>query len=223
LNLRPRTLNLAPCTLNCAPARLNVVAAVLLFIAWPAIANAQTKGRVSVGASVTTVMPSDSDVETATSVGPLVRLNPRKGWGPAFALNWFRAHLKDPAGGDADFARLRIRPVMAGVGYSIGAGDRTLVNVSVVAGWSFNRVDFDDDFLETQAGDPTIDVENSFVLRPGISMTHTLASRVAITAFGGYMFNRPDMTYRNAAGQQFENRWRADSVVLSVGVVYSLF
>ena len=112
---------------------------------------------------------------------------------------------------------------MAGIGYSIGAGERTLVNFSVVAGLVVQSGRLRRRFPRNAGGDPTIDVKNSFVIRPGISMTQTLAPRVALTAFGGYMFNRPDMTYRNAAGQQFEDRWRADSVVLSVGVVYSLF
>jgi hypothetical protein len=184
--------------------------------------DAQTKGRVSVGASVTFVKPADSDMESATSVGPLVRLNPRKGWGPAAALNWFRAHLKDPAGGDADFARLRIRPIMAGIAYTVGS-DRSLVSFSVVAGPSFNQVDFDEDFRTRQSGTPTIDTKNSFAVRPGISLTQTVAPRVGVVLFGGYLFNRPDVTYRNSAGQQFDDRWRADSVVLSAGVVYSLF
>jgi hypothetical protein len=50
-----------------------------------------------------------------------------------------------------------------------------------------------------------------------------LAARVGLTAFAGYLFNRPDITYRNAAGQEFGARWRADSLVSSVGLVYSLF
>lgn len=37
------------------------------------------------------------------------------------------------------------------------------------------------------------------------------------------IFNRPNVTYRDAAGQQFAERWRGDAVVLSVGAVYSLF
>ena len=37
------------------------------------------------------------------------------------------------------------------------------------------------------------------------------------------MFNRPQMTYRSNTGQQVEDRWRADSIVLSVGLVYSVF
>ena len=197
---------------------------VSLLVTCPALASAQSEGRVSVGGSVTFDSPTDDDVSSVLVFGPLVRLNPRKGWGPAGALNWFRADLKNPAGGDADFAKLRVRPLMAGVGYTIAAGsDRTLVNFSVVAGPSFNSVDFDDDFLETQAGTPSMDVKNSFVVRPGISMTQTVAPRVGITAFAGYMINRPDVVYRDAAGQVFSDRWRADAVVLSVGVVYSVF
>jgi len=37
------------------------------------------------------------------------------------------------------------------------------------------------------------------------------------------MINRPQMIYRSTTGQQVEDRWRADSIVLSVGVVYSIF
>jgi hypothetical protein len=202
--------------------RSLAVAAAAIALACPPPASAQTEGRISVGGSVTLVNPSDTDVESAFSAGPLVRLNPRKGLGVALALNWFKAHLKDPAGGDADFARLRVRPLMAGIGYTVGSA-RSLVNFSVVAGPSFNSVDFDDDFLNRTGGSPAIDAGTSVAIRPGISLTQTVAPRVGITAFAGYMFNRPDVTYRNADGQQFADRWRADAVVLSVGAVYSLF
>jgi hypothetical protein len=46
---------------------------------------------------------------------------------------------------------------------------------------------------------------------------------VAIVGFGGYVVNRPDIMYRDASGQEFRNRWKADAAVLSVGAVYSLF
>ena len=60
-------------------------------------------------------------------------------------------------------------------------------------------------------------------VRPGIGLTWTVAPRVAVVGFGGYMWNRADMTYRSAAGAELQNRWRADAAVLSVGAVYSLF
>ena len=202
--------------------RLNVFALLIIVAVCPALASAQTRGRIGVGGSVTFVAPTDDDVSSVVTIRPLVRLNPRKGWGPAGALNWFRTDIQNPAGGDADFARLRVRPLMAGVGYTIGS-DRTLVTFSIVAGPSFNSVDFEDEFINSQAGNPSIDVDNSFAVRPGISLTHSLAERVGLTGFAGYLFNKTDVVYRNSAGQEFRDRWRADSLVLSVGVVYSFF
>ena len=164
----------------------------------------------------------DNDVGTAWSVAPLVRINPRPGWRFASAFNWYRADLENPAGGDASFATLTVRPFMGGIGYTMGP-PRTLINFSVVAGPSFNKADFEDDFLDAAGGAPSIEAKTSFALRPGVSLTQTLAKRVGFTAFAGYMFNRPQVVYRSTTGQQVEDRWRADSIVLSVGLVYSIF
>ncbi len=196
----------------------------LLFAGLSTSAFAQTEGRVSVGGSVTFVKPTDNDVNSVFGGGPLVRLNPRKGWGPAGALNWFRADLDNPSGDPGDFARLRIRPLMAGVAYTIG-NQPTLVSFSIVAGPSFNKFTFRDDFINSLPGStrPTADVETSFAVRPGVGVTFTVAPRVAIVGFGGYMINRPDIVYRDVNGQEYRNRWKADAIVLSVGAVYSLF
>ena len=203
--------------------RSALVAALLL--SSTSIAAAQTEGRVSVGASVTFVKPTGEGVDSAVGIGPLVRLNPRRGWGPAGAFNWFRADLQNPSGADGEFARLRIRPLMAGVAYTVGSGS-VLTSFSVVAGPSFNSIDFEDAFLDSlpQGGlAPSIDVENSIAVRPGVNVTITVAPRVAIVGFGGYLFNRPDTVYRDRSGAEFSNRWKADSVVVSAGLVYSLF
>jgi hypothetical protein len=194
----------------------------LFSITSPGSASAQTEGRIGVGGTVTFVSPTDDGVASTVSVGPLIRLNPRKGFGLAAGLNWFRADLEDPAGSGAPFARLRVRPLMAGVGYTMGS-DKTLMTFSIVAGPSWNAIDFEEEFLRTQSGTPAIDVENSLVVRPGVSLSYSVAPRVGIGAFVGYMFNRPDLTYRNGAGQEFQNTWHADSVVLGAAMVYSLF
>jgi hypothetical protein len=197
--------------------KIAMLAAALFATVVPA--HAQTEGWVSVGASATFIAPADSDVESTVGFGPLVRLNPRKGWGFAGALNWFRADLKNPSGAGGAFARLRVRPLMGGVAYSIQKG-ALITSFSVVAGPSFNHVEFDGDFAP---GGAVISVENSVAVRPGVGLTWTLAPRVAMVGFGGYIWNRPDTRYRNAAGVEFPNRWHADAAGLSVGVVYSLF
>jgi hypothetical protein len=181
---------------------------------------AQTAGRVSVGASLTFNSTTDADVASTTTFGPLVRLNPHRGWGPAGAFNWFRADLEDPGGGRSDFARLRVRPLMAGVSYTVGS-KAVLTSFSIVGGPSFNKAEFQHDYLV--APGESIRAENSIAVRPGVGVTWTVARRVAMVGFGGYLFNRPDVVYRNRLGQEIDGRWKADAAVLSVGAVYSLF
>jgi hypothetical protein len=202
--------------------RPAIFLAAALFSIAASTAFAQTEGRVSVGASVTVNTTPDGAVSSAVGFGPLVRLNPHKGWGPAGAFNWFHADLHDPAGGNHDFARLQVRPLMGGVSYTVGAGTKpVLTSFSIVTGPSFNKARFDGSFVA--AAGERIHAGDSWALRPGVGATWTLAPRVAIVGFGGYLINRPNIVYRNRLGQEFRDQWKADAVVLSVGAVYSLF
>lgn len=200
---------------------ISIGLAATIVLGGAASVSAQSVGRVSAGASVALNTMTDSDVENAFSIAPLVRVNPRRGWRLATAFNWVTANLKNPDGGTGKFARLKVRPVMAGIGYTFGP-DRTLFNVSIVGGPSFNYVDFHDEYLEGITSAPTMDVDHGFAIRPGFSFTQTLAPRVGLTAFTGYMFNRPGIVYRNGS-TVIEDRWKADSFVLSAGLVYSIF
>lgn len=201
--------------------RLSILLALALLCASASSpAFAQTEGQISVGVSVTNNNTTDGEVGSTIAVGPLVRLNPHAGWGQAGAFNWFRADLKNPAGGDGDFARLRVRPLMGGVAYTIGRG-AVLTSFSIVAGPSFNKAEFDKGYVP--APGESIDAKKSFAVRPGIGVTVTVAPRIAIVGFGGYLINRPGIVYRNRFGEELRDHWKADSVVLSIGAVYSLF
>ena len=113
---------------------------------------------------------------------------------------------------------------MAGVAYTVGP-DRVLTSFSFVAGPSFNKIEFERSFIEglPASSAPSIDIQTSVAFRPGVNVTVTIAPRVAIIGFGGYLINRPDMVYRDQVGNEFRNRWKADSVVISAGMVYSIF
>ena len=197
------------------------VVALVLSVAAPAAA--QTEGRISVGGTATFYQTTDSEVGSLVGFGPLVRLNPRKGWGVAGGLSWFRADVDNPTTGDA-FAKLRVRPLMGGVAYTIG-DQPVLISFSAVAGPSFNDLDFDEGFLDTlpEGPRPDLDAKNSFAVRTGVGLTWTVAPRVAIVGFGGYMVNRPDVVYHDVSGVEYRNRWKADAILFSVGAVYSLF
>src|SRR5262245_8098670 len=98
----------------------RVVAVALLCASLAAPVAAQTEGRVSVGATVSYFQPTDSAVGSLVGFGPLVRLNPRDGWGLPAGFSWFRADLNNPSGASGPFATLRVRPLMAGVSYTVG-------------------------------------------------------------------------------------------------------
>jgi hypothetical protein len=133
--------------------------------------------------------------------------------------------VNNPSGASGPFARLRVRPLMGAVAYTVGE-QPVLVCFSVVAGPSFNSLDFRDEYVRTlPAGPrtPELDIDNSVVVRPGVNLTVTVAPRVAVIGFGGYAWNRPDVIYRDSAGQEFRNQWKADAIIVSAGIVYSLF
>lgn len=201
----------------------RLMTGAIAFLGGTDLAIAQTEGRFSVGVSVTLVSPTDDDVDRVVTVGPLVRLNPKRGWGPAAALNWFSTDISDPDTSDQAVARLRVRPLMGGIAYTVGPA-RALTSFSVVAGPSFNNIELKDEFLlSLPAGvqSPSVDVKTSVALRAGVAVTLTVAPRVGLVGFGGYMLNRPKVTFRDQFGLNIEDRWKADAFVLSTGVVYS--
>jgi hypothetical protein len=197
---------------------LIVIISGTLGLATPVLA--QTEGRVSVGVTTSFIHTTDSKVGSMATFGPLIRLNPRKGWGPAVGLSWFRADLDAPTGGGGEFARLRVRHLMGGVAYSVGP-ERVLTSFSIVAGGSFNTVELLGPYAERPG--ESIEVKPSAAVRPGVGLTVTVAPRLAVIGFGGYLFNRPNVVYRNPAGQEFSGQWKADALIVSGGLVVSLF
>jgi hypothetical protein len=181
---------------------------------------AQTKGRVGIGGGYTFNATTDSGVGTGNGLGVILRLNPRPGWGASGTFNWFNADLSNPSGSSGEFAELHIKPLLGGVSYAIEQG-KVLTSFSLVGGPSFNSVSFDDVF--TRSSVAAIDVNNSFAVRAGVGVNYTLRSHVALVGFGGYLFDRPDVTYRDSSGREFHDQWHADAVVIAIGAVYSFF
>ena len=187
----------------------------------PALAPLPEDGPLrffGLGASVRITRPSATTLERALSVGPLLRLRPRNGLGPTVAFNWMNTEIEAGAGGRPALAAIRLRPVMAGVEYGAVRG-RFAAGASVVAGYSFNRLDID----TTRAGPGrAIDVGHSFVWRPGAAVWFDVTDRVGINVFGGYLFTSPEVTFASDASVATE-RLRVNAAVVSVGVAYWIF
>jgi hypothetical protein len=188
---------------------LAVLAATLMI---PAAASAQAAGSVGVGVSISAIRPVDG---TGASVGisPVARLNPGRGWGIAGALAWYDTDLVGGPG-EGVLSLVRVRPFMLGPAYSVGHG-RVRTTFSVVAGYSANSA-------RDVRPAYTVDVGDSFAVRPGVDLTYSVAPRLALIGFGGYLVTRPEVTIQRGTTRTTE-RWRGDAVVLSAGVVVSPF
>jgi hypothetical protein len=190
---------------------LAALAFVAAMLASPLPAAAQTAGRASIGIGHTWIQPAHEDVAPTRGFAPIARLNPGRGFGLAAALDWFDADVRDESG---PAGVIRVRPVMLGVGVGIPQG-RLHTAATVVAGPSFNRLDV------VRPGDEA-EIGISLAVRPGLSLTYTVGPRVAVTGFGGYVFNRPEILFRTG-GVERRDRWTADAVILSTGIVLSIF
>ena len=200
---------------------------VLVFVAVVMSREAAAQDRFGIGASLTYVAPVDERLTDGSArVVPIIRLEPGRGWGISGAFNWFAtevdgslADLRGPLG------ELQVRPLMVGVGYTLQHG-RVRTTISLVAGPAWNRLKVREEAraalaaLDRDVAD-TLDVA-SLAVRPGLGVSVRVAPRLDVTGFGGYLFNRPTFTELRRAGD-VPNGWIADAVVLSTGVVVSLF
>ena len=187
----------------------------------PALAPRPAEGPlrlVGLGASVRINRPLGASLGRTLAVGPLLRLRPRDGLGPTVAFNWTNAEIETGATGRPGLAAIQLRPVMGGVELGAGRG-RLWAGASVVAGYSFNRLDVD----TTRVGpDRAIAVGNSFVWRPGVAVWADVTRRIGINVFGGYLFTSPRVTFASDASIATE-RLSTNSAVVSVGVAYWIF
>lgn len=182
-------------------------------------------GQFMVGVSGSHVLTPDSDLGQRWSVSPVFRPTPRgTGWGPAIGLNWYTGEVSVPIDGrKASIGEVRLRPVMAGVGYSFGRGP-TRTTLSLVSGYAFNSaVSYDN----PDGRSAEISVSNAWVVRPSVNFTYALTRRLAIISSVGYVYMDPtiQVTLRGGATRMSMtlSDYRCDYVNFTVGTAISLF
>ena len=187
----------------------------------PALAPRPREGPlrlIGAGASVRLNNPAGDALGQELDIGPILRLRSGNGLGPTIAFNWTDAEIEASPTGLPALATVRIRPVMAGVQYGFTRG-RLGAGASVVAGYAFNNLAID----KTVAGSGrAVDVTNSFVWRPGVTLWYDVTQRIGLNVFGGYLFTRPEVTFVSDT-EVVTHRLRANAVVISVGMAYWIF
>jgi Outer membrane protein beta-barrel domain len=176
--------------------------------------------RVGIGGSVGRIFTFDDDVNVGVGFGVNAGLAPGPGLGPTLGFGWYEGDLTlSGISGDAEVGRLRIRPLMAGIGYTWVNG-RLATGVSVNAGISFNSIRLNDQY-RTLFGPGTeirIDASNSFAVRPQLRVEYALARKVGVFSSAGYFFTKFDNLIETPVGR-FENEWDASSFNIFVGAM----
>ena len=176
--------------------------------AWPSV--------VALGASLGVSLPGES-FDTGISGGPLITFRPGRGLGVAIGFSWYRGDM--PTGTENEsFGKLRIRPFMGGVSYTL-IRDRLSVSPAVVAGLAFNSLSINDT-LESNLR--PVDVDNSLAARLGVGVQYRLNRRFTLTGFAGRLFAHPNVTFIDS-GSIFTRRVTADTTLVNMGFAFWLF
>jgi hypothetical protein len=180
--------------------------------------------RAGIGGSVGGIFPFDDDVSVGLAAGINVGLAPAPGLAPTMGFGWYRADLTlSRVSGDVEVGDLRIRPLMAGIGYTWVKG-RVATGVSINAGISFNSIRLNDQYRSFfgPGTEVRVDASNSFAVRPQLRVEYAVARKVGVYSSVGYFFTEFDNVIETPIGR-FENEWDASSFNIFVGaMVYPL-
>jgi hypothetical protein len=172
---------------------------------------------LGVGASFGWNGPSAGQLGSTTGIGPAFRFGTGSGLGLSIGFGWFGADLHSGPSSETRLARIRIRPIMGGIGYTVGRRGVT-TTFALVAGPAVNGLSPD----APEAGEFAAKIGNSFAWRPGISVWLDTSSRVALNLSGAYLVTRPQLT-RFQDGGLVTDTLRADALLVRVGGVYKVF
>jgi hypothetical protein len=173
---------------------------------------------LAVGASLGWSGPRVGALDTRFSVGPLVRLGSGRGFGPALALNWFQTTLEGASPETDVVSRIHVRPLMGGLSYTWASG-RLSVSPSIVGGVAFNSITVPE---TGEAGRLAIEVGNSLVWRPGVSVWVEVDRRAAVNLSLGYVVTGLRVTFLEN-GQLVKRDVTGDTAIVHAGVAYKLF
>jgi hypothetical protein len=176
-----------------------------------------SRGVFAVGQAAGSSHPTSDGLESAWSIGPLVRLGSGTGFGLAIGFDWYRT-LVTPVDPATSASALRVHPVMAGVSYTVAAGPVS-ISPSIVGGYSFNGVNAPD---EGDVGRLAVDAANSFAWRPAVSVWFDTSRRTAAYVSIGHVRTSPTVTFVED-GRIDRHSLPAHATMLSVGFAYTLF
>jgi len=175
-----------------------------------------TEPRVlAVGVSFRQNHPVSEDLGSSIGFGPSFRLGSGSGLGIGIGFGWFAT---DVSAGSTPLGRVRIRPVLGGLSYTFRR-DRVSASLALLAGAASNTLSEQDRSIGPVWA---LNVRNSVVARPGVSLWFDVSRRAAFNVSANYVITRPRFSVLED-GRVLSRTLHADAVLLSTGVVYKLF
>jgi hypothetical protein len=192
-------------------------------------ATAQTESRLAIGGSITVSAATSAEAGGGANFGFEWRLGHAvPGWGWQNSIfSWSDTGVEGSIGpSTVDLGNLRVRPIMVGYGYTWVRG-RTAITADLVGGYSFNSFKMDTAAVQEYSrrrGAFGVEAEgtNAFALKPEVQVWYDINSRFGLKLNGGYLIERPSVVITSSLGEDVRPV-RADTFIITAGLVYSLF
>src|SRR4051812_23133827 len=157
------------------------VLVLLTFLASAAPAQAQEKNSFAVGVNYTTRLANDEGAHGNGGIGISWRIgHSEEGWGWEYGLGWFVTDLeRNVAGKTVNLGELKVRPIVAGYGYTHRLSPRWYVTGDLVGGLAFTSFGLSseaENAFRTEAGAERIDAHIGAIpiIRPEIKTWYDL-------------------------------------------------
>ncbi len=172
----------------------------------------------AVGVSLGATVPRAERLQTRIAISPLFKLGSGTGLGAAIGFDWFQADVQSASSEGDTISRVHVKPIMLGVGYTIGSR-RVSLSPSIVGGYAFNSLTVTD--VGATAALP-VEVDNSLVWRVGASAWFDVSRRFAINVSGGYLMTGLRLTVLDG-GRLVRRDTRGDTALVHAGLAYKIF
>ncbi len=200
----------------------------LLALAVPATeARAQSEAAIGLGLAISSYDPTGQLGQSATSIGPLIRIKMGTGLGPTIGFDWYAVGVNAVVGGRQVYVgRVAVKPLMVGLAYNWNRG-KYWVSASLVGGYAFAGTTINDQARpafrsSSGASYLSFDTVNSFVFRPQLGMWYDASPRVGVSASIAYIGVRPKLRVSSDVGTR-DFPLDARCTVLTFGLVYGVF
>lgn len=168
----------------------------------------------------------DNDVSMGPSIGigyGTASLRPTSGRKIPFSFSSYGADLQTADTHDT-FGRIRARQIMSGIGYQWVRG-KMIYGAQMGVGYSFNHMSLDAQapgVFHAPSGPVSVDVSNSWVLRPQLKAEYFLHRKWSVRTQLSYTYTDPDVTVRTAT-TEYSHEWRPHHVKFDVGMGFFPF